>query len=313
MYGSVPSPMEYRFVLGNRSPPLVYYSHLIGLGEANRRSKARLEHEIIERQNADQELREREKQLRESHLLLENRVEERTAKLARANESLRLLSARLLQLQDDERRRIARELHDSAGQLLAAISMSIGTVSSLHLEPRAAATVAQMARLVDQTISEIRTMSYLLHPPLLDEAGLPSALRLYVKGFAERSGISVSLDIGEDFDRLPREMEIALFRIVQESLTNIHRHSGSPTAAIRIAREPERIDLEVRDAGRGMPPEKQQALRNSGSLGVGFRGMNERIAQLGGNLEIESDEKGTVIRASLPLLSDTVASSQAVA
>ena len=212
------------------------------------------------------------------------------------------LASRLQQLQDDERRRIARELHDSVGQLLVAIGMNIAMVQSQahKLDATAAKAVAENAELIEQVSREIRTVSYLLHPPLLDVAGLVSALKLYVDGFSERSKINVELDVPADFPRLSDAVEIAIFRMIQESLTNIHRHSGSATATIRIHQDGEQLLVQVQDAGKGIPKEKQWALPGSGRSGVGFAGMRERLTQLGGKLEIESDENGTIVRAILP-------------
>jgi PAS domain S-box-containing protein len=232
---------------------------------------------------------------------LEQRVQARTQELERSNTSLRQLSARLLQTQDEERRRIARELHDSIGQLLAALSMNISTVSleKRHLSPTAQGCVKENEELVTRISDEIRTISYLLHPPLLDEIGLESALKDYVDGFGKRSRIAVRLDMAPDFGRLSKEAEIALFRVVQECLTNIHRHSGSATAAIRIARENGRVSLEVRDEGKGIPQDKVVLLNSGGAPGVGFRGMRERLRQLGGNLEVQSSGNGMVVAATL--------------
>jgi PAS domain S-box-containing protein len=232
---------------------------------------------------------------------LEQRVQARTYELERSNTSLRELSGRLLQMQDDERRRIARELHDSIGQLLAALSMNIATVA---LEKHKLTTVAQSCieeneGLVMRVSDEIRTLSYLLHPPLLDEIGLESALKDYVDGFGKRSKIAVELEMPRDFGRLSKEAEIALFRVVQECLTNIHRHSGSATAAIRISRQNGIVSLEVKDDGKGIPAEKLVQVNASGTVGVGFRGMRERLRQLGGSLEVRSDEKGTIVAATL--------------
>jgi PAS domain S-box-containing protein len=232
---------------------------------------------------------------------LEQRVQARTSELERSNTSLRELSGRLLQMQDEERRKIARELHDSIGQLLAALSMNIATVS---LEKHKLSSVAQGCvdeneGLVMRVSDEIRTLSYLLHPPLLDEIGLESALKEYVAGFAARSKIAVRLDMSVDFGRLSREAEIALFRVVQECLTNIHRHSGSATAAIRIRRENGVVSLEVKDDGRGIPVDKLTQVNASRTVGVGFRGMRERLRQLGGSLEVRSGEKGTIVAATL--------------
>jgi signal transduction histidine kinase/PAS domain-containing protein len=246
--------------------------------------------------------RDRESQLRESHAELEQKVQERTQELLNASHELRELSNRILRAQDEERRRIARELHDGAGQLLAALGMEAATIAgeSDRLSPRAAESVRNIESLIGQMIQDVRTMSHLLYPPLLDEIGLQSAVREYVRGFAERSGIQVSLDIPAELERVDREYELSLFRIVQECLTNIHRHSGSKTAQIRIARESDALRLEVCDEGGGMAPERLLEIQSRGS-GVGVRGMRERIRQLAGTLSIESDNSGTRIRVVIPI------------
>ena len=229
-------------------------------------------------------------------------VKERTVELDRTNQNLRELSARLMQLQDDERRRIARELHDSVGQMLAALGMNLAVVGTdIERLTKIASTVNDSAALVQELSREVRTISHLLHPPLLDEAGLASALHWYVDGFAERSKIKVDLEIPKDFERLGRESETAIFRTVQECLTNIHRHSESPTARIRIAASDRHVCVEVEDRGKGIPPEKQFEMASTGTPGVGIRGMRERLRQLGGNLDIHSNGKGTLIVARLPV------------
>lgn len=241
--------------------------------------------------------------LREARDYLEKRVEERTAELKTANESLRDLSARLLKVQDDERRRLARELHDSVGQILAALSMNIGAVQSqaYKLDALGARAVSENAQLVQQASNEIRTLSHLLHPPLLEIAGLASALRWYVDGFSERSKIKVDLEIPADFGRLPADTELAIFRIVQECLTNIHRHSGSSTATIRIQPAGGRLVIRVQDNGKGIPAEKQRELALTSRGGVGFGGIRERLRQLGGTLEIQSNGAGTTVSATLQI------------
>jgi signal transduction histidine kinase len=262
--------------------------------------------DITVQKRANDEQRELLRSLSEAREHLEKRVQERTAELATANESLRDLSARLLKVQDDERRRLARELHDSVGQILAALSMNIATVQSQshQLDAIGATAVLENAQLVQQASSEIRTLSYLLHPPLLEVAGLASALRWYVDGFSERSKIKVDLEIPADFGRLPNDTELAVFRIVQECLTNIHRHSESNTASIRIGQEHDRLTVRVQDYGRGISLEKQLELSGSGSSGVGFRGMRERLRQLGGTLEIQSQGTGTIVSATFRLSND---------
>ena len=220
-------------------------------------------------------------------------------------ENLRSLSGQLLQMQDEERRRIARELHDSAGQILAALSMNL-----LPLESENGKTPARFHKaikdslaLIEELSQQLRTISHLLHPPLLDEVGLAPAIRSYLEGFTERSKIKVGLEIPDDFGRLPRDLEVAIFRIVQECLTNIHRHSGSRVAKIRITRRDGRVRVEVADRGKGIPPEKMKGMDRVGKLGVGIRGMRERIRQLNGNLDITSGRQGTVIVARVPVAS----------
>jgi len=220
----------------------------------------------------------------------------------RTEGELRELSGRLLQLQDQERRRIALELHDSTAQTLAALAMNLALVRKsepvLESGPRRALEAA--IRLADQCSQEIRTLSYLLHPPLLDEMGLVSALRGYVDGFAQRSGIELSCELPEDTDRLPREVETTLFRVAQESLTNILRHSGSRTAKIRLRRGATHAVLEIRDHGRGIAADIIERTDVKG-LGVGIPGMRARVRQLGGSFDVTSTPRGATIRVSLPL------------
>ena len=233
---------------------------------------------------------------------LEERVRERTSDLDAVNRSLRELSARLMQLQDDERRRIARELHDSVGQTLAALAMNLSLArGDLERLSTIAVALNDSENLVRDMSKEVRTISHLLHPPLLDEAGLASALRWYVEGFVQRSRIQVDLDLPEDFPRLPSEVETAIFRVVQEGLTNIHRHSGSPVAKIRVRQQHEQILVDIEDQGKGIPLEKREEMATSGTPGVGIRGMRERLRQLGGTLEIDSNSSGTVVTVQLPV------------
>jgi signal transduction histidine kinase len=247
---------------------------------------------------------------RQLRSMLEDRVRERTGELEMKNRELmghaevvRELSARLLQIQDEERRRIARELHDSVGQMLAAVNMNIAQVNREldALSPESAKAMTDNEGLLEEISREIRTISHLLHPPLLDEVGLQSALEWYIDGFSERSKINVDLDLPLDFGRLPRNLEITLFRVVQECLTNIHRHSGSSTAAIRVARSKNEVRLEVRDAGKGIPAETQTTLASGRLSGVGLRGMSERLLQMGGQLEVHSNGSGTLVTATLPI------------
>src|SRR5437868_3827676 len=251
------------------------------------------------------EARRRENErLRNAQGSLEERVRGRTAELNEANRSLRELSARLLELQDDERRRIARELHDSVGQMLVGLTMNLSNVrSDVERLAKTMSALADSEALVQEMSQEVRTISYLLHPPLLDDAGLASAIRWYVDGYSKRSGINVDLELQDDLGRFPREIETAVFRTVQECLTNIHRHSGSPVASVRLARSDGYVRVEVRDKGKGIPAEKQAQMHLNGTPGVGIRGMRERIRQLGGNLEISCDGhgKGTAVEARLPI------------
>ncbi len=256
---------------------------MVAMGELNRRNNA---------------------VLRGAQVELETRVEQRTAELDKANQSLRDLTARLLHFQDEERRRLARELHDSVGQTLAALSMNLSSVGADILRlTKTAAAVEDSEALVKEMTTGIRTISYLLHPPLLDEAGLTAALRWYVEGLTARSEIRVDLEVPDNFGRLPKDLETAIFRVVQECLTNVHRHSGSPVAEIRLSRSADDVQLEVRDKGKGIPPEKLSEMASTGAAGVGIRGMRERIHQLGGSLEISSDGNGmgTIVAVKLPV------------
>jgi len=221
----------------------------------------------------------------------------------RSEESLRLLSGQLLHLQDQERRRIARELHDSSGQLLTALGLNLSLVESQNgnMAPHTAKAIRESVGLVQELSRELRTISHLLHPPLLDEVGLASGLRSYMEGFTERSKIKVELQLPEDLGRLPQDLETAIFRIVQESLTNIHRHSESQAAKVRISRFDSQVSLEVEDDGKGLPQEKREAMESGGTPGVGIRGMRERLRQLGGTLEIKSNSRGTLVVARLPV------------
>jgi signal transduction histidine kinase len=229
-------------------------------------------------------------------------LEERNADVVRQSEQLRQLSWRLLQSQDEERRHIARDLHDSAGQTLTVLGMSLAELvqNAGRSAPELATEAEQIQEIVQQLHREIRTASYLLHPPLLDETGLRSALSWYVQGLLERSGLDVGFEMPQEFGRLPRDMELVIFRLVQECLTNIHRHSGSKTASIRMARESEQITFEIRDQGKGMSAERLAEVQ-AGRTGVGIRGMRERLLQFEGTINIESDNSGTRVFATIPL------------
>lgn len=236
---------------------------------------------------------------------LESQISQHKAELTTANQHLRDLTGHVLHLQDEERRRIARELHDSVGQSLAALGMNLSTIAAnIERLTKTASTVADSTALVNDMTKDIRTISYLLHPPLLEEAGLRPALQWYIQGFAERSKIAVDLDLPEDFGRLPEDLETAVFRLVQECLTNIHRHSGSPVAIICITKSVSEIQVKVQDEGSGISPEKLSEIATSGLPGVGIRGMRERLRQLGGTLEVNSDSngQGTVVVARFPLV-----------
>jgi signal transduction histidine kinase len=215
-----------------------------------------------------------------------------------SNQQLRELSARLLRTQDDERRRIARELHDSVGQYLTAIGMNIEGAfrTGTELPDNVREKLKEAADSVRACSAEVRTISHLLHPPLLEELGLPSATRWCVQGFAERSGIQIQVEIPEDLPRLDRDTELVLFRVLQESLTNVHRHSGSKTALVRMGHDPAKVWLEVRDEGRRAAL-AEHAIRP----GVGIRGMQERVRELAGVLDFTSDPGGTCVKAVIPL------------
>lgn len=213
------------------------------------------------------------------------------------------LSARLLEGQDDERRRIARELHDGVGQLLVLLGINCAAVEreKARLTPSVAQLAADNTVLIEEISADIRTVSYLLHPPLLDETGLQSALSWFIEGFAERSKIAAKLEVPAEMERLPRDYELCLFRIAQECLTNIHRHSGSPTALVRLWRTLGEVNIEIRDEGRGISPENQAKIASGESPGVGLRGMRERVKRFGGKFKVHAEAKGTTVLVTLPL------------
>jgi PAS domain S-box-containing protein len=221
----------------------------------------------------------------------------------RSEQELHRLTARLLSLQDDERRRLALELHDVTAQNLFAINLNLSRLQRGRVEPSEAREIlAESRKLGHQSLQEIRTLSYLLHPPMLDQAGLVDALKWYVDGFIKRSGIKVEMLTREEIGRLPSEIEMALFRIVQESLTNIRRHSGSSTANIRLEKDVDQVILQIRDRGRGVPPSITLTEPDGAeSLGVGLPGMRQRLHQLGGSLIIESSNQGVVVTAIVPI------------
>ena len=240
---------------------------------------------------------------------LERRVAERTHELATKNaemetqtEIVQQLSVRLLQAGDEERRRIARDLHDSAGQTLTAVGLNLAAIEreAKEVAPGVASTAAESRMLVKQLIEEIRTLSYLLHPPLLEESGLISAISWLAGGITKRSQIDVKLELADEIGRLPQDLELAVFRIVQECLANVYRHSGSKSATIRLDRDSQELLLQVEDEGRGMSPQQLSALQTSGS-GVGLRGIQERIRLFSGSFDIQSNRNGTKIEVKFPL------------
>jgi PAS domain S-box-containing protein len=263
--------------------------------------------DITQRKHADQALRDSEERLRTLAQGLESQVqvrtqelEERNARVLQQTEELRELSKRLLLTQDEERRRIARDLHDSVGQIVAALGMNLTSIAQNAVKPDTRKAAQEGHEMISQLSKEIRTISYLLHPPLLDESGLSEPIRWFMAGLSERSGLKIDLDIPKDFGRLPGDVEVAIFRIVQECLTNIHRHSSAKSAIIRLRRDLSTVSLQVQDDGSGIPQETLAAIRKHRS-GVGITGMRERVRHLGGTLDIQSSSNGTKVSVTLPL------------
>jgi len=217
--------------------------------------------------------------------------------------ALRKLSQRLLKVQDEERRKVARDLHDATGQTLAALKMAVAILEcKLQQNEDPSGLLSDIGILADQALKEIRTTSYLLHPPLLDEVGFTAAAQWYVEGFAERSGIEASLDFVKSPERLSMAIETALFRVLQEGLTNVHRYSGSSKVSVRFKHQEEAAVLEIADRGCGIPEELLKSLSEGGAeIGVGLAGMRERLDELNGVLEINSNGSGTTLRAIVPL------------
>ena len=242
------------------------------------------------------DLKNVEKKYRQLTATLEQQVLGRTEELEHRTGQLRDLSRRLLQIQDSERRRIARELHDSAGQVLAALGMNMQAMllETQQVSPKLTQVAQENFALTQQLTQSIRTMSYLLHPPLLDEVGLPAALDWYVRGLKERGGVDISLTMPEKLSRMPADLELAVFRVVQECLTNIHRHSGCKNASIQLATQEHVLHVVVSDDGRGISPEKLLEIQSHGS-GVGFQGMRERLAPYEGTMQIDSGPSGTTV------------------
>jgi PAS domain S-box-containing protein len=270
---------------------------------------SKIARDVTGRKRVERELHESEQRFRTLADSLDTQVQFRTQELQRRNaeilqqsDRLRDLSARLMHIQDEERRRIALELHDSVGQNLAALGMALTRLEDdAKRDPiRFSQGVKDANHLIQTLTQEIRTTSYLLHPPMLDECGLASALRWYVDGLAQRSDLQIEVSIPDNLGRLSPEMELAIFRLVQESLTNIHRHSGSKTAVIRIARRDDKICAEVQDHGRGMSQERFAEVQSQ-MVGVGIRGMKERVHQSHGELTIDSNTLGTKITAIFPV------------
>jgi PAS domain S-box-containing protein len=269
--------------------------------------------DITARKRGQEALLESEERLRTLADGLELQVRARTQELEGRNleilqqtEQLRDLSVRLLQTQDEERRRIARDLHDSVGQVVTALGMYLSMITEQAVKPEVRKAAEECHQMVRELSKEVRTISYLLHPPLLDETGLSEAIGWYAKGLTERSGLNVRLDVCRDFGRLSDDVEVAIFRIVQECLTNIHRHSGGKMATIRLSRDDSTVSLEIRDDGKGIATRTLAAIRTQRS-GVGMTGMRERARHLGGNLDIQSNSNGTTVLVRLPVTTNPIA------
>jgi PAS domain S-box-containing protein len=254
--------------------------NLIGFGKVTRdftdrmKLERALQKEVAEKRQAEQRLLESENSLRE-------------------------LSVHLLSTQDEERRRIGRDLHDSLGQYLAALKMKLESLASGRQDE---SDLQECLRLMEDSVREVRTLSYLLYPPMLEEMGLQSAIRWYIDGFAARSGITTTFEVLNDVGRLPREGELAMFRVLQESLANVLRHSGSQSAEVRLLRKADAVILEIQDKGTGIRSELRERCGPdwTGALGVGLRGMKERMRQLGGAFDLVSTDKGTTVSAAIP-------------
>ena len=251
-------------------------------------------------------LSKQSRQMALEHSQMQSVILQRTAELQN-------LSLRLLKVQDEERRKLSRDLHDSTGQTLAALKIAVSFLQlSIKDDPSKMALVTDVADLADQAIEELRTMAYLLHPPLLDEVGFACAAEWYIEGFAKRSGVNVSMEIATHHERMPRSMETALFRVLQESLTNVHRHSKAAHVTVCFRHQFETVMLEIRDDGCGIEGKRLVRLREtSAETGVGLAGMRERMNELNGTLEMESEGRGTTIRAVVPLRAGTPSLSQA--
>lgn len=256
--------------------------------------------ELKERQRAERSVRERAAELEQKN----SQILEQSTALEASNLNLRDLSSRLLRVQDEERRRVARELHDSTGQALALLSMNVAVLQQEadHRDPELGKMVGNVEASVRQLSDDVRTISYLLHPPLLDEMGLRSAVRWFAEGFSERSKIEVNLARLSDPGRLSADLETAIFRVVQECLTNIHRHSGSSKAGICLEKCSQGILLEVSDEGKGIPAERLAGVGSGARMGLGLRGIGERVKSFGGDMQIESTQLGTRVKVILPVI-----------
>lgn len=275
---------------------LVVTATIIFLADRGRRALSQVE---AARQTLEEKVEERTRELQTALTQLREEIAVR----AEAEDARRKLSARIMKIQDEERRRIARELHDSIGQTLAALKMTVSPLSDLA--PAGTPTAKRLNDvngLIDEAIRETRTVSHLLHPPMLDELGFASAASWYVNGFARRSGIQVNLELQEEQVRFADSTELTLFRVLQESLTNILRHSGSKKADVRLEASGKEITLSIRDYGRGINSgQMDKLMKTGGSAGVGLGGMQERARDLGGKLELESGGTGTTLKVILPL------------
>lgn len=277
-----------------------------------------LETEMAERLRMQKELLASQEALQRSHDELEKKVHERTRELVSVKDALRRLSRRLLNMRDQERRSLGLELHDSTSQILAALQINLATLEQTesHSDPRRAARLLETFQLADRAMREVRRLSYALHPPLLEEPGLQFALGWYVAGFSQQTEIDVQLDIPRDMQRLSHEMELAVFRIVEDALDNVYRHSGSKTAQVRLAIENEFLHLGIDDAGRGMGSGETRngAQGQFFRFGAGITGMIERAEQFGGEFVMAPAHPGTSVRIRLPLYpgKDTPERDQAV-
>ncbi len=284
-------------------------AEVLGQGDSNDRlytELSRVNNELINTQREmvqrNVRLERAEAALRKAHGELERQVQERTRELEDSLFALRRLSASVLRVQDEERRRVARDLHDTVGQTLTAVKISLFRLENeIKGHSQTANRLAELNELTNQALQEIRTTSYLLHPPLLDEAGFSAAAAWYVEGFNKRSPIQVRLQLPKAI-RLPASIEIVLFRVLQESLTNISKHADSATVDVLLQVEQNVIAFSVRDYGKGISAERLVKIHGSGSdVGVGIAGMRERLKEFGGRLVMESDSTGTLLKALVPL------------